>query len=68
MKAHIIKKPMEIEASEGIRILFACESGSRVWGFPSIDSEYDVCFLHEKSEGLQPLVAAAYRNLVSIDR
>ncbi|MDR0265093.1 MAG: nucleotidyltransferase domain-containing protein [Sphingobacterium sp.] len=32
MKAHIIKKLMEIEASEGVRILFACESGSRGWG------------------------------------
>lgn len=26
MKAHIIKKLMEIEASEGVRIFFACES------------------------------------------
>jgi predicted nucleotidyltransferase len=37
---------MEIEASEGIRILFACESGSRGWGFPSIDSDYDVRFFY----------------------
>ncbi len=33
MKAHIIKELREIEASEGVRILFACESGSRGWGF-----------------------------------
>jgi len=46
MKAHIIKKLMEIEASEGVRILFACESGSRGWGFPSIDSDYDVRFIY----------------------
>jgi len=46
MKAHIIKKLMTIEASEGVRILFACESGSRGWGFPSIDSDYDVRFIY----------------------
>lgn len=51
MKAHIIKKLMEIEASEGIRILFACESGSRGWGFPSIDSDYDVRFFYVRKAG-----------------
>ena len=28
----------EIERAEGVRILYACESGSRAWGFPSSDS------------------------------
>ncbi|WP_333802868.1 DNA polymerase beta superfamily protein [Sphingobacterium multivorum] len=41
-----MKKLMEIEASEGVRILFACESGSRGWRFPSIDSDYDVRFIY----------------------
>lgn len=36
----------EIEARENVRIVFACESGSRAWGFPSSDSDYDVRFLH----------------------
>ncbi len=36
----------EIEASENVRIVYACESGSRAWGFPSADSDYDVRFLY----------------------
>jgi len=36
----------EIEAHETIRIAYACESGSRAWGFPSADSDYDVRFLY----------------------
>lgn len=36
----------EIERREGCRILFAIESGSRAWGFPSPDSDYDVRFVY----------------------
>jgi predicted nucleotidyltransferase len=39
-----------IEAAHGVRILYACESGSRGWGFASPDSDYDVRFLY-----VQPL-------------
>lgn len=35
-----------IESEEQVRILFACESGSRAWGFPSADSDYDVRFFY----------------------
>jgi uncharacterized protein len=35
-----------IEAEHGVRLLLAVESGSRAWGFPSPDSDYDVRFLY----------------------
>ncbi|GGF83825.1 hypothetical protein GCM10010912_31240 [Paenibacillus albidus] len=35
-----------IESEEQVRILYSCESGSRAWGFPSKDSDYDVRFLY----------------------
>jgi len=37
-----------IERDEGVRILFAVESGSRAWGFPSADSDYDVRFVYAR--------------------
>jgi uncharacterized protein len=40
----------EIESHKKIKILYACETGSRAWGFPSPDSDYDIRFvyMHER--------------------
>lgn len=35
-----------IKAKHGVRILYACESGSRGWGFESADSDWDVRFIY----------------------
>ncbi|MGA0600924.1 nucleotidyltransferase domain-containing protein [Caulobacter sp. KR2-114] len=35
-----------IVAANGVRLLLAVESGSRAWGFPSPDSDYDVRFVY----------------------
>lgn len=46
MEERIKASLLEIERGEGVHIFYACESGSRAWGFPSADSDYDVRFLY----------------------
>ena len=46
IRSEIIAKLAEVERSEGVRVLYACESGSRGWGFASPDSDYDVRFIY----------------------
>jgi predicted nucleotidyltransferase len=35
-----------IESDRGVRVIFACESGSRAWGFESTDSDWDVRYVY----------------------
>lgn len=40
-----------IEAQYDVRILYACESGSRAWGFASPDSDFDIRFVFVRPSG-----------------
>jgi len=35
-----------IEQQNSVKIIYACESGSRAWGFASTDSDFDVRFIY----------------------
>lgn len=46
VRARIDAALREVERVEGVRILLTVESGSRAWGFPSRDSDWDVRFFY----------------------
>jgi predicted nucleotidyltransferase len=46
IRREIESRLRSIEAEHGLRYLLAVESGSRAWGFPSPDSDYDVRFIY----------------------
>src|SRR5712692_7457134 len=50
MEAAIKQVLHDIEVQEQVSILYACESGSRAWGFASHDSDYDVRFLYARTK------------------
>lgn len=46
IQAKILRLLARIEQDKQVKILYACESGSRAWGFSSPDSDYDVRFIY----------------------
>jgi predicted nucleotidyltransferase len=48
VQTEIGRRLREIENSEGVRYLLVVESGSRAWGFPSPDSDFDVRFIYAR--------------------
>lgn len=49
MEALIKNKITELEKEKGIKVLLACETGSRAWGFPSPDSDFDIRLIYVHS-------------------
>ena len=46
MHEHICNKLSNVEERFKVKILYACESGSRAWGFASTNSDWDVRFIY----------------------
>ncbi len=44
----ILRRLHVAETEHDVRILYACESGSRAWGFASEDSDFDVRFIYAR--------------------
>jgi len=76
MEKEISKRLDAIEKREDVRILYACESGSRAWGFPSADSDYDVRFIYVRprkwylrldSEACRDVIEEPIENVLDIN-
>ena len=48
MKQVLVNKLQAIENEYQVTILLASEAGSRAWGFPSPDSDYDIRFIYRR--------------------
>jgi predicted nucleotidyltransferase len=46
IESQILAELDRIETEEQVHVLYACESGSRAWGFASQDSDFDVRFIY----------------------
>lgn len=45
-RPEITRRLRAVETERGLKVLFACESGSWAWGFASTDSDFDVRFIY----------------------
>lgn len=54
----------ELEKKYNITILYACESGSRAWGFASNDSDYDIRFIYKHNDIKKYITIGAKRETI----
>lgn len=50
MREQVRERLAGLEREHGIRVVYACEAGSRAWGFASGDSDFDVRFLYVRPQ------------------
>ena len=65
-KDYIKQKLIEMAEEHNIKILFAVESGSRAWGFPSQNSDYDVRFVYARQKD-DYLSVLNHRDVIEVD-
>ena len=46
IRGTVAERLREVEREHRLTVLFACESGSRAWGFASRDSDFDIRFIY----------------------
>lgn len=70
MEEAIKKELKAIEHYYHVKIIYACESGSRAWGFPSVDSDYDVRFIYfhkpEHYLSIDPIGIGKNRDVIEV--
>ena len=50
MENKIWEKLLQIERDKKAKILFVVESGSRAWGFASLESDYNIRFIYKQEQ------------------
>ena len=50
VRGAILDRLAAIESDGEVNVVYACESGSRAWGFASPDSDYDVRFVYARPQ------------------
>ncbi|RFS19204.1 nucleotidyltransferase domain-containing protein [Chitinophaga silvatica] len=65
MHSRILEQLAALEETNAVKILFACESGSRGWGFASTDSDFDVRFVYARPASTY-LSIKEYRDVIEL--
>ena len=66
MKSQIIGELEKIEKDNDITIIYACESGSRAWGFNNESSDYDVRFIYRKNSQRDYLTLSERSDVIEV--